>query len=421
MNAEIIAVGTEITTGRNLDTNSQWLSQQLAAIGIPVGFHTTVADHLDDNVAVLATAISRARLVIVTGGLGPTRDDLTREALAKLANVELTFHQEQFHAITAMFAKRQRPMPERNRVQAMFPVGAIPIENQLGTAPGIRMTVKDAAIICLPGVPREMKAMFESVVRPWLQAQGIGQGVIIERRINTFGAGESQVESMLADITARGNDPDVGITASDAVISLRIVSKASSAQDALAKIAPVEAEIRSRLDSLVYGIDEEELHDVVARLLSHRRLTLAVAESITSGQIAERIARVPGISQWFKGGVVAYANEIKTGVLGVDSALIQTQGAVSAPVAEAMAANVRALCNVDIAVSTTGLAGPGDGGEGKPVGLAFIGLAWRGGVRSRQVQWFGTRAEIQNRAAKSALNELRLWLLQSFDSAKETA
>jgi nicotinamide-nucleotide amidase len=418
MKAEIISIGTEITTGQNLDTNSQWLSRQLAAVGIPVGFHTTVADDFDDNVAVIGTAARRAGLVIITGGLGPTLDDLTREALAKVAGVELTFNQTQFDAIAGMFAKRNRPMPERNRVQAMFPAGSEPIANDLGTAPGIWMRIGETIIVALPGVPFEMKAMYAEVVLPRLKALGLGFGVIIERRMNCFGTGESHVEEMLKDVTARGQDPEVGITASDAVISLRIVAKAANEAEARAKVAPVEAIIRHRLGPLVYGVDAEELQDVVARMLGERKLTVAVAESITAGQVAERLARVPGISAWLKGGVVSYVNEIKASVLGIPLDLIREHGAVSAPVAEAMATNVRRLFGSEIAVSTTGLAGPGDGGEAKPVGRAYVGMAWDGGAQVREVNWFGNRVEIQSRTARSALNELRLWMLHSFDAAK---
>ncbi len=410
MKAEIISIGTEITTGQNLDTNSQWLSRQLAAIGISVGFHTTVADVLQDNVDVIRTATRRAGLVIITGGLGPTLDDLTRDAMAQAAGAELVFDQKQFDTIAAMFTRRNRPMPERNRQQAYFPVGSEPIANANGTAPGIWMTISNCIVVALPGVPREMKAMYADIVLPKLRVLGLGSGVIIERRINTFGFGESQVEELLKDVTARGENPEVGITASEAVISLRVVAQAENEAEAHSRIAPVEAIICQRLGNLVFSVDDEELHEVVARLLSQRRLTVATAESITAGQVSEKLARVPGISEWFKGGVVAYVNDIKQRVLHVPQDLIRDHGSVSAPVAEAMAVGVRNLLGSDVAVSTTGLAGPGDGGEGKPIGLAFVGLAWDGGSESHQLQWFGSRAEIQNRTTKSSLNLLRLWL-----------
>lgn len=412
MNAEIISVGTELTTGQNLDTNSQWLSQQLAAIGIPVSFHTTVSDDLECNIAALRIAINRSRLIVMTGGLGPTLDDLTREALAKVSGVALEFNQAMMDAITEMFRTRNRVMPERNRSQAYFPVGAEPLPNEVGTAPGIWMRIGPSWVAALPGVPREMKPMYDQQVKPRLMTMGVGQAVMIERRINTFGAGESHVESMLQDVTARGRVPEVGITASDATIRLRIVAHAENQAAAQNLVAPTERLIRDRLGDLVYGVDDEELHDVVIQMLSQRRMTVGTAESVTAGQVAQRLARVPGASEYLKGGVVAYTIGVKQQLLGVPSELIQKNGAVSAEVAEAMAVGCRRVIGSDVAVSTTGLAGPGDGGEGKPIGLVYVGLAWDGGVASKEIRWFGSRTEIQNRTAKSALNELRLWLLK---------
>jgi len=410
MKAEIISVGTELTTGRNLDTNAQWLSRRLAEVGIPVGFHTTVADDRADNVAVLRTAVARAGLVIVTGGLGPTLDDLTREVLADAAGVGMVFHQPSYDAITALFARRNRPMPERNRVQALLPEGAEPIPNENGTAPGVWMTIGTSLVAALPGVPREMKPMFEAFVRPRLVAGGYGSGVLVEHRINAFGAGESHIESMLGDLTARGRDPEVGITASGAVISLRIVARGSDESDALRKIEPTARAIVERLGTLVYGTGDEELHHVVMKLLAEQKVTVATAESITAGQLAQSLARVPGASRHLKGGVVAYTNEIKAAVLGVPAALLEDPGAVSAPVAEAMATGARRMFGADLAVSTTGYAGPAVGEETLPIGTAFIGLAWAGGVASRRVEWFGSRTEVQDRTTKSALDGLRLFL-----------
>jgi nicotinamide-nucleotide amidase len=407
MKAEIISVGTELTTGRNLDTNCQWLSRRLAEIGIAVGFHTTVADDRADNVAVLRTAAARAGLVIVTGGLGPTLDDLTREVFAEAAGVELRFHQPSFDAIAGLFARRNRPMPERNRVQAYFPEGAEPIPNEHGTAPGIWMSIHGCRAVALPGVPREMKPMFDAFVRPRLLAAGFGSGVLVEHRINAFGAGESQIESLLGDLTARGRDPEVGITASDAVISLRVVARGADEADARRRIEPTAALILERLGPLVYGTGEDELQDVVMRLLAERRTTVATAESVTAGQVAERLARVAGASRFFRGGVVAYTNEVKAAVLGVPLALLESPGAVSAPVAVAMAEGIRRLVGSDIGLSTTGYAGPPAGDETEPVGTAYIGLATPGGAGSHKVQWFGTRQEVQNRTSKSALDVLR--------------
>lgn len=407
MNVEIIAIGTEITTGQNLDTNSQWLSQRLFEAGVTVRFHTTMSDTLADQVSALRIACSRADIVIVTGGLGPTLDDLTREALAQVMGVELMFDSASFETIQAMFTQRHRVMPACNRVQAYLPSGAEFIPNSLGTAPGMWAQVGSARIACLPGVPSELKPMFLSWVMPRL---GLGARRQWIRRVHAFGAGESAIDERLQGLTARGREPEVGITASGGVITLRIAVKAANEAAAQAAIAPVEKQIRERLGDLVFGVDDEELPDAVARLLIEQNQTIATAESVTAGQVAQLLARTPGASTWLRGGVVAYVNDAKMKLLGVPESILRENGAVSAEVAVAMAEGARCSFETDLAISTTGLAGPSDGGEGKPVGLCFIGLAWNGGNIARQVNWFGTRVEVQARTAHSALDFARLRL-----------
>lgn len=412
MKTEILSIGSELTSGQNLDTNSQWLSRRLAEVGIPVGWHTTIADDLDANVAAFRIATERAELVIATGGLGPTQDDLTRDALGRLADGELVLHEESLARIRSMFATRGRTMPERNRVQALFPPGAEAIANDRGTAPGIWMPVGQALLVAMPGVPSEMYAMFETYVKPRLLQLGFGGGVLVQRKINCFGSGESALEEKLLDLTRRGHVPEVGITVSDATISLRILARAPNAAEAAAQAAPVEQIIRERLGDMVFGVEDEELQDAVIRLLGEKRLTLATAEGVTAGLVAQRLGGVPGASAWFRGGVVAYDNRLKVELLAVPQALIEEHGAVSAAAAEAMAVGCRARLRTDLAVSTVGIAGPGGGSPEKPIGLIYAGLAWEGGVTSQSFSWIGTRQEVQSRTAKLALNKVRLHLLR---------
>jgi nicotinamide-nucleotide amidase len=408
MKAEIISIGSELTSGQNLDTNCQWLSRRLAEIGIAVGFHTTVADDLPDNVEVFREAIGRAELVIASGGLGPTLDDLTREALAQAAGVELVLHPESLRHIEEMFARRNRAMPERNRVQAMLPAGAEAIFNRSGTAPGIWMQVGKSLVVAMPGVPSEMFVMYQEQVQPRLLQMGLGGGVLVQRKINCFGAGESAVEEKVADLTKRGHVPEVGITVHDATISLRILARAANLAEAQAQIAPVEATIRERLRSLVFGTEEEDLQDAVVRMLTEKRLTLSTAEGMTGGLLASRLAAVPGASVVFRGGLVAYDNRLKTEMLAVLPELIAEHGVVSPQVAEAMAVGCRTRFRTDLAVSTVGIAGPGGATADKPVGTVYVGLAWDGGASTHTWSWLGTRGEVQSRTAKLALNRVRL-------------
>lgn len=411
--AEIIAIGSELVSGQSLDTNSQWLSRGLAAIGIPVRFHTTIGDDLAENVQAMRAAAERAELVVISGGLGPTQDDLTREAVAAVAGRPLVEDPASLEAIVAMFARRNRTMPERNRVQALLPRGAEPLPNRVGTAPGIWLGWNATTVACLPGVPYEMKIMFNEQVVPRLRGRGPATRVFLERKLNLFGKGESEIEAEALDLTARDRKPEVGITAHEATISFRVTAEGDSAEAAERVMAPTLALIRERFGPLVVGEGADDLPEAVSALLARTNSTLATAESCTGGLIARMITAVPGVSPYYPGGVVSYADRAKADLLGVDPALIETHGAVSPEVAAAMAAGVRTRLGADLGLSVTGIAGPSGGTADKPVGLVYLGLAADGGVATRRLD-IGPeqpRDVIQKRAAKHALNWVRLTLL----------
>ena len=411
MKAEVISIGSELSSGVRLDTNGQWLAAQLAQIGIDVIYHSTVADDLQANIDVFRHALSRADLVIVTGGLGPTKDDLTREVLAQVANVPLEFHQPSFEWIESIFKMFNRPMPERNRIQAMFPAGSEVIPNPNGTAPGIWINIASVLFVCLPGVPREMKPMFTDWVVPRLRSQfSLGQ-VIVHRTIRCFGAGESQIEEMLGDLTKRGRDPEVGITASEATISLRITAKADTPQEAQKLIEPDARFIYEKLGELIFGEDDVELHHAVARRLIEQKVTISTAESCTGGMLGQFLTETPGISSVYQGGFVTYSNQLKEQLLGVPKEIIEKYGAVSEECAAAMARGCREKTQSDIAVSITGIAGPDGGTAEKPVGLVYVGLASAAEVKVRFFKWGNDRKSTRVRAAKMALNLVRLHLL----------
>lgn len=307
MQAEIIAIGSELTNGEKLDTNSQWLSTELAAVGISTHFHTTIADHIDELVAQLRLSSQRSGLVLITGGLGPTLDDLTRQALAELIGADLVLDDNSLRIIESMFQKRYREMPASNRIQAMFPEGAEPIPNQHGTAPGIWMVVPHAVsssgccIAAMPGVPSEMKPMFYESILPRLSK---GTSVIQFARINCFGVGESKTEELLGDVTSRGREPEVGITAHEATITLRIKSMSESVEDCERKISETSQIIHERLGDYIFGYEDEELEHIVVSLLNEKKQSLATCECGTGGLLSYRLSEAAGASQCLAGGEI---------------------------------------------------------------------------------------------------------------------
>jgi nicotinamide-nucleotide amidase len=410
--AAILSIGSELALGRVIDTNAPWLAARCAALGIRTVRQLTVADDRAPLRTALAHAVVDVDVLLITGGLGPTDDDLTRQALADAAGQPLVDDPASRAQIAAFFARRNRDMPPQNTVQALRPASATPIENTCGTAPGIRMALGSVAVFALPGVPFEMHAMFEREVAPVLAAAARG-AVLRSRDLHTYGVPEPEVGARLADLMQRGRNPEVGTSADLGVITVRINAAADTPAAADDLLDAAEAEVRHRLGSAVYGRDGATLAAAVGAALVARGRTLATAESCTGGLIGQLLTETPGSSAYYVGGIVSYANEIKQNLLGVASDVLATHGAVSEPVAAAMARGARAACGADYAVAVTGIAGPGGGTTEKPVGLVCIGLATPNAVDAATYH-FGSdppRHAIRLRAARMALHRVRQALL----------
>jgi nicotinamide-nucleotide amidase len=416
MHAEVISVGTELTTGAMLDTNSQWLSLELAAIGIPVHFHATVADNLDAMAGVLRTAADRSDLILLTGGLGPTLDDLTRQALAAVLGTELVLHEPSLEFIRSIFARHNREMPERNSIQAYFPKGSQPITNPRGTAPGIWAEIPregsrpPALFAAMPGVPHEMKRMFQKEIVPRLPG---GNQVIQRARLNCFGVGESKAEEMLGDLTARGRDPEIGITVHEATITLRIVAHGKTADECRAKIDAAKIAIRERMGEQVFGEEDDQLEHVVVRLLNERGLSFATAEIGTGGLLARRITEVAGQETCCRGGVIGPSIEVLTSLLGPQAK------PVSPPSKSEEHAQITTLCQrcrEKFAADFVLFVGPfarydrEDAAQAAPVSHAA--LVGKDVLRIVDFTFLGDKTLDKSRAAKIALNLLRLHFLR---------
>jgi nicotinamide-nucleotide amidase len=405
--AFLLSIGNELLSGLTVDTNAAWISGQLAELGIPTIGVLTVPDEIADTVEALRLAISKADIVIVTGGLGPTDDDLTRQSLAQYLGVELQFHPELFESIAAFFRRRKFTMVEKNRIQAYLPAGTEAIPNSTGTAPGMFACKGKVRIFCLPGVPSEMKVMFTDFLGPRL-AEFTDRQVIVSRRLKCFGTGESMIAEKLGDRMLRGRNPLINCTVSDAVITLHVVATASDRPSAEAMIQKDQTALCEILGNWVYGRDDQTLAEVVGARLAQSNKTIAVAESCTGGLIGKMLTDVPGSSRYFAYGWVTYGNQAKHSELGVDSALLAQYGAVSEPVVRAMAEGARQRSGADVAVAVTGIAGPEGGTEQKPVGLVYVGLATPDQTIVQKCQFPQSSAMIRNRAALTALNLVRL-------------
>ena len=408
--AEIIAVGTEILLGNIANTNAQEISEALSALGINVFWHTVVGDNPARLREALDTARRRADILITTGGLGPTYDDLTKQTICAAFGQKLVLHTDILEGIRAFYQSALHvPMPENNTQQAELPEGCVIFDNPVGTAPGCAFEQNGVHVLMLPGPPHEMRTMLRRCAVPYLRA--LSSEVIVSHDIMTFGMGESSVDELLHERMLHMKNPTLATYAKPCEVRLRATAKAGSEAEAEAMLTPVVAEVRAVLGHYVYGVDVKGLEEVCFQLLKERNLTLATAESCTGGRVAERMTALPGVSSVYRGGVVSYWTSVKADVLGVPQDILDQYGAVSEPTARAMAEGARQITGADIAVSVTGVAGPDRDERNNPVGLVYIGLAAPEGTFCRRTDSGRRRREqIQSLAANHALDVVRRYL-----------
>ena len=417
MIAEILSVGTELLMGQIANTDAQYLSRRLGDLGVAIYRQTTVGDNPARVKAALGEALGRADVVITTGGLGPTEDDLTKEMVAEYFGLEMALDEASLRHIEALMSRAGHPMTPNNRKQALFPRGAIILENPLGTAPGCVVERDGRAVAVLPGPPVEMKAMFESGLAPYLARHS---GAHIESRyLRVFGIGESRLETMLSDLF-HGKNPTLALYCGPGEVTARVTAMAADAEQARALVEPLEAELRRRLGKHVYGEGADYAVERAAyELLYARGETVSFAESLTGGLVSARLVGVPGASNVLNESHVTYADAAKARVLGVKRETLEKHTAVSEACAREMAEGVRRLSGADWGVSTTGYAGPDGGADGTPVGTVYIGVAGRGGTRVEERHFRGNRDFIRTLTASWALNALRLAMLDDGTNASD--
>lgn len=413
--AETIAIGSELLVGGRSDSNSLRITDMLGALGIAVRHKSIVGDDKDDIVAALKTAVARCGVVVMTGGLGPTVDDRTRDAIAKASGRRLARRKEALDGMTARLAQWGR-RPNRGQLrQALIPSGAAVLPNPVGSAPGFWLTWRGALIVSLPGVPREMEAMMEASVLPLLHLRlrqvGVPPQPITRLVFHTWGLPEADVDAKLAGLVPAASHVELGLLASPVGVLVSLTTR-PGARGPATRLLQLADRIRARLGEWLYAEGNETMEEVVGRLLAKRQLTVATAESCTGGLIGHRLTQVPGSSAYVDRGVICYSNRAKTELLGVPSSLIEKHGAVSAEVAAAMAAGIRERARVSVGLSVTGIAGPGGATPAKPVGLVYIGLnAQDGASVTKEYRFHGDRSAIKQRSSQAALDVLRRWAL----------
>ncbi len=424
MQAELIAIGTELLLGYVVNEDTTFLGRVLAGLGVSCYRQVTVGDNPNRLAQAIQAARSRADLVITCGGLGPTVDDVTLETIARVTRRKLVLHRSILRQIRQRFRRLGIRMPASNARQAKVPEGAVVFPNLVGTAPGFLLKLnpkgsdpvgsdpKIKLLVALPGPPAELQPMVKRHLIPRLRRYA-SKGVIHSRTLKLTGVMESEVDSKVRDLLALEGGVTVGIYAHPAQVDLRITARADSLPAAQRRITQIEAKIRRRFKHLIYGADDETLEGIAGKLLRRSRRTLAVAESCTGGLVGHRITQVPGSSDYFRGGVVAYADAVKEAVLGVPSSTLRRQGAVSPQIARAMADGIRKLTGSDLGLAITGIAGPAGGSKTKPVGLVYLGLATPQGTQVQRHQFSGDRSTVKFKASQAALDLVRWFLLSA--------
>ena len=410
MKAEIIAVGTEILLGDIVNTNSAYLAKELALLGIDVYHQSCVGDNEQRLIDTFSEGLKRSDIIITTGGLGPTSDDITKEVACKIFDQKIELDKKSLEKIEKFFKNIGTEMTENNKKQAYFPKNSIILENENGTAPGAILSKDKKIIIILPGPPKEMIPMFEYKVKPYLKS--MNKEVLISKTLKFFGIGESTLESKIIDIIKEQSNPTVAIYVSNMELRLRITAKAENEDKANEIIIPIIKKVKDRVGEFIYAEDNISIEEVVSKILVEKNLTIATAESCTGGLVSSTLINYPGISSVFMEGCVTYSNESKINRLGVSENTLIKYGAVSEETAREMAEGIAKNLNTNVAISTTGIAGPGGGTEDKPVGLVYIGIYINGKTTVKKYILQGNRQDIRLRATKNALNDLRLRLLE---------
>ncbi|KHD36521.1 damage-inducible protein CinA [Clostridium acetobutylicum] len=405
MKVEILCVGTELLLGDILNTNAQFLAKEFGNMGFSMYHQAVVGDNVERLKREFELAINRADIVVTTGGLGPTDDDLTKETAAEYFNKKLIFHKESYDEIVKFFNKIGKEISENNKKQAYFPEGCTILKNDHGTAPGCIIDENGKVVILLPGPPREIIPMFKNYVIPYLRRYQ--EGTIVSKVLRVCGIGESGAAEMLKDLIDNQTNPTIAPYAKDNEVTFRITAKAESEEAAMKLIEPMERKVRERLKENVYGVGDTSLEDVLGAMLIEKKLTIATAESCTGGLLSGRLINYPGISEVFMEGAVTYSNEAKMNRLGVKKETLESYGAVSGETAAEMAKGIAKTAGTNIGVSTTGVAGPGGGTKEKPVGLVYVGLCINGKVKTRKLNMPGDRQTVRNRVVNAVIDWIR--------------